>query len=146
MVAVVVQADAELGDLEQPAEQRLGCVGEVERQVRQRVQQGHVRRAGAAGLGLVGGVELGDGGQGGGLLRFQVVVGAPQGLGERVVRVAVLGLPQDRVLPPRHVRDDPLEPFPLGLPLAGGPVVESDEVGGQDLTPLGAEHAVGEEP
>jgi hypothetical protein len=34
VVAVVVQADAELGDLEQLAEQRLRRVGEVERQVR----------------------------------------------------------------------------------------------------------------
>ncbi|MFC0432578.1 hypothetical protein [Kutzneria buriramensis] len=109
MVAVVVQPDGELGDLEQLAQRLLRHSGQVERQVGQRVQQGDVRCAGAeAGFCLVGGVELGDGGQRGGLLGVQVVEGATRGLGERVVRVAVLGLPQDRVLPPRHVGDGPL--------------------------------------
>ncbi|HEX5401749.1 MAG TPA: hypothetical protein VFX16_05550 [Pseudonocardiaceae bacterium] len=76
MVAVVVQADAELSDLEQFPQQRLGCVGQVECQVGQRVQQRGVFDAGAAGLGFSGGVEPGDRGERGGLLGIQIVVAA----------------------------------------------------------------------
>lgn len=79
------------------------------------------------------------------LLGFEIVVAAAQGLAERVVRIAVLGLPHDRVLPPRDVGDHPLQPFPLGLAVPSGTVVDVVQLGGQQLTPLLAEHAVGEE-
>ncbi|MCE7001668.1 hypothetical protein LWC34_02250 [Kibdelosporangium philippinense] len=76
MVSVVVQVDGELGDLEQLPEQQLGRLSEIERHVGQRIQQLHVRSVRAAWLGLVGGVELGNGHERGGLLGVQVVVGA----------------------------------------------------------------------
>ncbi|WP_202799022.1 hypothetical protein [Saccharopolyspora spinosa] len=56
-----------------------------------------------------------------------------------------MGLPQDRVLAASDVGEDPLEAFAFGLALLGGAVVDAVEVGGQDLPPVRAEHAVGEE-
>lgn len=69
-------------------------MGEVHRQVGQRVEQGDVVAAGFARFGAVGVVEFGDAGQRGRLLGLQLVVGAAQCFGERVVGVAVLGLPR----------------------------------------------------
>ncbi|WP_197516599.1 MULTISPECIES: hypothetical protein [Nocardia] len=46
-------------------------------------------------FGVVGAVELGDGGQGGRFFGVEVVVGAAEGFGEGIVRVAVLSLLQD---------------------------------------------------
>ncbi|WP_421671859.1 hypothetical protein [Saccharopolyspora spinosa] len=54
-------------------------------------------------------------------------------------------MPQDRVLAASDVGEDPLEAFAFGLALLGGAVVDAVEVGGQDLPPVRAEHAVGEE-
>ncbi|WP_280381680.1 hypothetical protein [Nocardia wallacei] len=95
LVIVVVQPDGELGDLEQLAQQRFRRLGQIECQVRQGVQQCDVGGAGPLGFGGVGGVELSDDRQCGGLLGVEIVVGAAQSFGERVVGVAVLGLPQD---------------------------------------------------
>ncbi|MEO6084534.1 MAG: hypothetical protein ABIQ18_15650 [Umezawaea sp.] len=61
--------------------------------MRQRVQERQVRLFGMAGFGFVRDVELGDSGQGGGLLGIQFVVTAAERLGERIVRVTVLSLP-----------------------------------------------------
>ncbi|MEU4813754.1 hypothetical protein AB0H20_31525 [Nocardia fluminea] len=52
------------------------------------------------GFGVVGGVERGDDRQYGGLLGVEIAVGATHSLGEGVVGVTLLGLPQDRVLLP----------------------------------------------
>nr|WP_280329193.1 hypothetical protein [Nocardia wallacei] len=94
---------------------------------------------------FVCGVELIDDRQRGGLLGVEIVVGATQPFGEGVVGVTVLGLPQDRVLPSGHVRHNSLEPFPLGLALACGAVVEAGEVGSEEVPAMWAENPVGEE-
>ncbi|WP_026343189.1 hypothetical protein [Nocardia sp. BMG111209] len=120
-------------------------MGEIERQVGQGVEECDVGAAGPVGFGAVGGVELGDDGQRGGLLGIEVVVGAAQPLGEGVVGVAVLGLPQHCILPPGHICHHSLEPFPLGLTIPHGPVVETVEVGREEIMAVRAEHPVGEE-
>nr|WP_246470737.1 hypothetical protein [Saccharopolyspora phatthalungensis] len=121
-------------------------MGEVQRQIRQRVEQSDIGLAGSAWLGLVGFVEFGHARQHGLLLGFQLVVAAAQALGERVVGVSVLGLPQDRVLTAGDIRQDSLQAFPFGLPLAAGTVIDAIQVGGQDFAAVWAEDPVGEEP
>ncbi|MCX4097659.1 hypothetical protein LBW94_035465 [Nocardia sp. alder85J] len=120
-------------------------MGEIERQVGQGVEERDVGAAGSVGFGVVGGVELGDDGQRGGLLGIEVVVGAAQALGEGVVGVAVLGLPQYRVLPPGDVRDQSLQPLSFGLAVSHGAVVETVEVGCEEIMAVRAEYPVGEE-
>lgn len=101
MVGVVVEPYLELGDFEQGLELRLGCVSEVEREVRERVEQRHVLDAGKLGrVGFVRGVELGEPRERCALLGFQIVVAATQCLGERVAWIAILSLPEDTDLFP----------------------------------------------
>ncbi|WP_086665306.1 hypothetical protein [Lentzea kentuckyensis] len=64
----------------------------------ERVDQVGVLFTGLGGLSVVQGVELGDGGQVGLFLGFEVVVALAQSSTERVIGIAALGLAQDGVL------------------------------------------------
>ncbi|MGW3467413.1 hypothetical protein ACWDKQ_02840 [Saccharopolyspora sp. NPDC000995] len=54
-------------------------------------------------------------------------------------------MPQDRVLAAGDVGQDALQAVAFGLALPGDAAVDAVDVGGQDLPPVRAEHAVGEE-
>lgn len=75
--------------LEQAPELILWRVGEVEGEEGERVQEGDVVLCWFVRVGLSNRVKVGNGGERRLLLDLQFVVGGPQGLGERVVGIAV---------------------------------------------------------
>ncbi|MCQ4045763.1 hypothetical protein ACFOSC_19635 [Streptantibioticus rubrisoli] len=123
MVAVRVEADGQLGDLVEAALEWLGRVGEVEHEVGERVEQLCGVGGGAGGLCGVGLVEIRDLRQSGFPLLLQLVVGPAQPLGERVARLAVLGLAQDVGLAPVEIRETALEALSFSLAFAGRSIV-----------------------
>nr|WP_263399717.1 hypothetical protein [Saccharopolyspora pogona] len=120
-------------------------MGEVERQIGQRVEQSDVVARGFARFGAGSVVELSHACQRGRLLGFQLVVGAAQCFGERVVGITVLCLPQDRVLAAGDVGERALEAFAFCVAFASGPVIDAVEIGRQGCAPVGAEYSLGEE-
>ncbi|WP_067569981.1 hypothetical protein [Nocardia acidivorans] len=113
--------------------------------MRQGVEQCDIRVGGATGLGLIGRVELGDVTDSGRFLVLQFVVGVAEGLGERVIGIAVLCLAQNGILTAGQVLHDSLEPFTLGLSSSGGSVVDPGDIRGEQLLTECAEDAVGVE-
>ncbi|MFB9686599.1 hypothetical protein ACFFTO_20645 [Amycolatopsis plumensis] len=125
-------------------QQLAGRLRHVHREVGERLdpaEVGCLRRSG-----LVGFVELGNGGQRGFLLPLKVVVALAECTGERVVRVPFAGLLHDRVLLARDGGQELLLTCPLGLPLPAGGVIDATEVLFEDRSPFGAEEPVGVEP
>ncbi|MGC7101748.1 family 43 glycosylhydrolase [Amycolatopsis lurida] len=91
-------------------------------------------------------VERGQFGHRGLLVRLQVVVAAPQRLGEGVARVALASLAEQGPLLPVDLGHGSFQPGALGLAFAMSRVVGPGQVRGEDRAPLLAEHPVGEEP
>lgn len=85
-----------------------------------------------------------DGGQGGLAFGFKIVVGVAQGAGERVVGVAVLRLPHDRVLSAGEIGEHPAQPVAFGVAFPRFPIIHSGQIGGEDGAPVGSENAFGE--
>ncbi|MEU6155154.1 hypothetical protein ABZ816_34740 [Actinosynnema sp. NPDC047251] len=76
---------------------------------------------------------------------FKIVIGAAQDAGEWVVGVAVLRLPDDRVLSAGEVGDDPPQPVAFGVAFPRFSITHSGQVGGEDRAPVGSENAFCEE-
>nr|WP_243866782.1 hypothetical protein [Actinophytocola oryzae] len=90
---------------------------------------------------MLGGVQFGDGREGGAAFGFEVVVGLPQALAERVVGCAVLGLTHDVVLPAGEIGESALEPLSFGLSLPSLAVIGTREIGREQLSAVRAEHS-----
>ncbi|MFD8493263.1 hypothetical protein [Amycolatopsis sp. NPDC059657] len=92
MVAVAMQPDFELSDLDQCTEQRFRRTGQVELQVGQSIQERGVVGARSARFRFVSRVKFSDRPGGGQLVDFQLVVAAAERSGERIGGIAVGGL------------------------------------------------------
>ncbi|MFI6031348.1 hypothetical protein [Amycolatopsis magusensis] len=132
LIAFAAQVHGQLNDVEELPEQVMWRLSQVEREVGQLVEQAGVGRAGALVL-VLGGLERGECVPAGGLLFFKLVVGLAEAPGERIVGVAGPGLPENGPLLAVRVGDQPFQPLPLGLALAGGAVVHGAEVSNQDV-------------
>ncbi|USX49335.1 hypothetical protein [Lentzea sp. HUAS12] len=76
-------------------------------------------------------------------MRVQFVVGLPQSTTERVV--AVLGLAEDRRLPPFDVGQRPLNPPGFGALLLGFTIIDGCKIGFEQSAALRTEHTIREE-
>ncbi|MCC8245072.1 hypothetical protein LNK82_12295 [Saccharothrix sp. NEAU-S10] len=142
-VGLVVDRDRQLGQGEQPVQQFGRGPVQIHLQVRQRLDQLDAVDAGVLRLLLSGLLQRVEGGQQCPAFGLQVVVAPAQAVGERVARVAVLGLAQDVVLLAHRVREVLLEPLPLLFRLPAGAVVDRGEVGEEEFASLWAEHPFG---
>ncbi|MFI6302897.1 hypothetical protein ACIBCH_13585 [Amycolatopsis thailandensis] len=118
---------------------------QVQRQTRKRIDELQVVDAHRLGCRLVRLVQL---------LKFrpellliggQVVVAASQCRGERIIRITLLRLLEDRCLFPGDLGELPPNVFALCVTCDGFTIVHSSQISFQNGPAIGAEHTVGEE-
>ncbi|ANN15811.1 hypothetical protein SD37_09210 [Amycolatopsis orientalis] len=80
-----------------------------------------------------------------GLVFLELVVVLSKRLGERIIRRAVLRLPQNRVLPTSHICQLALKAFTFCSTLLSCAVVHSGQIGFDDASPGWTEESVGVE-
>ncbi|WP_039917949.1 hypothetical protein [Amycolatopsis azurea] len=145
MLAIVVNHDRELDCLEQRSYVVLRRLRQVQRQTRKRIDELQVVDAHRLGCRLVRLVQL---------LKFrpellliggQVVVAASQCRGERIIRVTLLRLLEDRRLFLGNLCEPPLNAFSLGVTCDNLTIVDSGQIGFENGPPIGPEHSIGEE-
>ncbi|AXB43669.1 hypothetical protein [Amycolatopsis albispora] len=113
--------------------------------MRQRVEKTELTGTGPIRLLTLLAVQVRDGLQQSLAFGVQLVVPLPQTLSERIGRVGVLGLPEDVVQLPGDVGELALQPLPLLGSLALGALVHLVQLGDEQVHPIGAEDAFGEE-
>ncbi|MGW5693051.1 hypothetical protein ACWEWX_19375, partial [Streptomyces asiaticus] len=140
-----IQSHTELGGGEEPPEQLLWRLSEVESQVRQGVQELRGVRRHPAGLRSVGGVQLGDLSEDVLPSSVKVVVRLPKTRRERITGLAFLRLTKDVLLALGDISESALPLLSLSLSLPRLAVVQRREIGREQLSPVRPEDAVGVE-
>ncbi|WP_410597098.1 hypothetical protein [Amycolatopsis sp. lyj-23] len=145
MLALVVDLDDELNHLEEGPQEILRRLREVHGQVRQRVED---REGFGTRFVWLGSGWLVNGRQPGrqiGTLGLEVVVPPPQRLGERVIRVSVHRLLQDRLLLLSQTVQGLLQLRALGIALVCLSGVHAGQLSVEDRSAFRTEYAVSEE-
>nr|WP_247616363.1 hypothetical protein [Streptomyces sp. MK37H] len=140
-----MQPHTELGGGEEPPEQFLWRLSEVEGQVRQGVQELRGVRRHPAGLRSVGGVQIGELSEGVLPPSVKVVVRLPKTCRERITGLTLLGLTKDVLLALGEISESALPLLSLSLSLPRLAVVHRREIGREQLSPVRPEDAVGVE-